>query len=659
MLMAPPKPKLTFRVGVIGHRPNRLEQSKISPLEKQIHTLLLFIREATQCARRQEAYAQDAETVLRIVSSLAEGTDRIVARVALDLNFQLLCPMPFPKAEFERDFAPETALSPNSIEEFRQLLDRARQAGGLVQFELDGLRANAPAAYGAAGRVLLNQSDVLIAVWDGRPAAGKGGTVDTLHAALAFHIPVIWIDAHNPDRWQLMKEPKVLQQKEEERDALAEEESKKPEGQRIEPRCVPTHQPTAIDDLRTEVRNALDPHIETKATHADAHTSMHNRTTLEMFLAETKPARNWGFLWKPFRDFWGGWKLRAPSLHVRPFEDAVADDWQKDLKAEHFGEWINQQLLPYYAWADKLADLYADAYRSSFVAGFLLGAIAVFFALLGMASGWTEVNLGFLEATCVAIELLIIVFVFWLITRGLRRVWQGKWLNYRLVAELVRHIRFLAPLGGGHPFPRLSPHLGRYGDPAQTWMYWYVRAVERRVGLPSVSIDRTYLTEYAEFLTRLIEEQHDFHATSAKRAISIDNRLHTVASGLLLGTLLACILHLSAFAFGFAVYPWVPRWLILAAAVFPALGAALAAIRDQGEFHRIGMRSEAMAERLGQLNLELNALKSRSNAAGSEPYSSMTSGALAELAMQVVQLMVDEVLEWRIVFVDRPLETRA
>jgi len=87
---SPPKPKLVFRVGVVGHRPNRLNSDKIPDLEERMRELLLVIREATQCARRHGGVfvgGATATTTMRIISPLAEGTDRIAARVALNAGF--------------------------------------------------------------------------------------------------------------------------------------------------------------------------------------------------------------------------------------------------------------------------------------------------------------------------------------------------------------------------------------------------------------------------------------------------------------------------------------------------------------------------------------------------------------------------------------------
>jgi hypothetical protein len=48
-------------------------------------------------------------------------------------------------------------------------------------------------SYERANRAILDRSDVLIAVWDGDPARGRGGTGDVVHDALERSLPVIVI----------------------------------------------------------------------------------------------------------------------------------------------------------------------------------------------------------------------------------------------------------------------------------------------------------------------------------------------------------------------------------------------------------------------------------------------------------------------------------
>ncbi|MEI9967291.1 MAG: hypothetical protein WDM87_01165 [Terracidiphilus sp.] len=51
----------------------------------------------------------------------------------------------------------------------------------------------ADVAYERVGRLVLEQSDFLIAIWNGEPAAGRGGTAQIVEEALEQNIPVIWL----------------------------------------------------------------------------------------------------------------------------------------------------------------------------------------------------------------------------------------------------------------------------------------------------------------------------------------------------------------------------------------------------------------------------------------------------------------------------------
>ena len=182
---------LTFGIGVIGHRPDRLQAADLPMLEKVVAGVIATVQDlARKFAGRQ----------IVILSPLAEGADQIVAKAGLAANCRLFCPTPFPLAEYEKDFPVETGARAG----FHALLAQARAANGLTLAELDGSREAPGAAYGTAGRVVMRGSDLLLAIWDGQKPKGEGGTVQTLQEALAENIPVLWIDAESPHALQIL-----------------------------------------------------------------------------------------------------------------------------------------------------------------------------------------------------------------------------------------------------------------------------------------------------------------------------------------------------------------------------------------------------------------------------------------------------------------------
>ena len=117
---------------------------------------------------------------VQVWSSLAEGADRLVAERAMARGASLVVVLPLRAAEYRKDFA-----DPLSVAEFDRLVGAAS--------EVHLARPDDPtreAAYEAAGREMLGHIDVLIAVWDGAPARGRGGTAQIVGEARALGIEV-------------------------------------------------------------------------------------------------------------------------------------------------------------------------------------------------------------------------------------------------------------------------------------------------------------------------------------------------------------------------------------------------------------------------------------------------------------------------------------
>jgi hypothetical protein len=176
----------SLRIGVSGHRvPPKLPEDSEAPLRALIERMLAAIVDTARKAKTAKAFV--------IVSSLAEGSDRIVAAAGLAAGFALQAVLPFDRAEYERDF--ETQMSRS---EFEELLARARDV-----FELDGEADQRPRAYEAAGLFMLANIEVLIAIWDGEAAAGIGGTAQIVERAIADGIAVVWIEPSHPNAMQI------------------------------------------------------------------------------------------------------------------------------------------------------------------------------------------------------------------------------------------------------------------------------------------------------------------------------------------------------------------------------------------------------------------------------------------------------------------------
>jgi hypothetical protein len=128
----------------------------------------------------------------RVLSSLAEGADRIIVKKFLAFpDTALWVPLPLPEEEFLRDF--ETSASK---QEFMHLLGEAEK---VITLSVTGSRED---AYLAAGKYILDHCDLLVAVWDGEPAQGPAGTSAIVALGRQRGLPMAWIHAGNNNHGQ-------------------------------------------------------------------------------------------------------------------------------------------------------------------------------------------------------------------------------------------------------------------------------------------------------------------------------------------------------------------------------------------------------------------------------------------------------------------------
>ena len=114
----PPKPRLTLRVGITGHRPNKLPKSDLPRIERQLREVFAAIEAAVAKAydANKAVYAGAPSAGakpyrIRLISGFAEGADQMaVAACPADWTVEAI--LPFPKDEYLKDFeqsAPATA----------------------------------------------------------------------------------------------------------------------------------------------------------------------------------------------------------------------------------------------------------------------------------------------------------------------------------------------------------------------------------------------------------------------------------------------------------------------------------------------------------------------------------------------------------------------
>ena len=181
----------------------------------------------------------------------------------------------------------------------------------------------------------------------------------------------------------------------------------------------------------------------------------------ERFLREKNTQYNLGVLWKSFIEltsepweFFIGLSLKLKKSFRSPRTDKVISFTRKKQGRNNVSP-------------DTLAVAYGDIYRSAFLATYLLAAVAVGMALLPIAFNFTHDVSIFGEKIFVYSEIIVILIMLLIVVIGRFKRWHERWLDYRIAAELIRHIRLISPLGGEQQLPPLPVHLAGYPHPSK------------------------------------------------------------------------------------------------------------------------------------------------------------------------------------------------
>ena len=150
-------------IGFTGHR-KLPDEAKC---REWVHTFL---------AEKKAAH----EGIVYGVSSVAAGADLLFAENCLLLEMPLRVLLPFPKEEFRKDFDDKTWARAEYVMQ------------NAVSVEVTGDRALRDERYYECGIETVQQSQLVLAVWDGQPPSGMGGTQEIVAFARDVGKPVVW-----------------------------------------------------------------------------------------------------------------------------------------------------------------------------------------------------------------------------------------------------------------------------------------------------------------------------------------------------------------------------------------------------------------------------------------------------------------------------------
>lgn len=128
-----------------------------------------------------EAVLHDVDGRVTGVSCLAAGADQIFARAVFKIGGELHVVIPC--RDYEKTFT-----DPEDAESFRHLIQNATSTTRLNH------EKPSEEAFLDAGRTVVQLSQVLVAVWDGKKARGLGGTADIVRYARlrGLAVKIVW-----------------------------------------------------------------------------------------------------------------------------------------------------------------------------------------------------------------------------------------------------------------------------------------------------------------------------------------------------------------------------------------------------------------------------------------------------------------------------------
>ena len=642
-------PPVRLAVGVTGHRG---DNPMLADDGAGIAAALAGLFTEIESALAAEQAATPALSILptRLHTLLAPGVDQLAANVASGLGWDIVAPLPFGRAlnvainaqprtqaDAQALLAGHDAADPAVQARARsirgwcerarlfQLADRDADIGALFEATLQAphdegvarhFNAAAAAQAALAGRVMVEQSDLLIGVWDNGNRDSVGGTGHTIVRALRIGTPVLLVDPAQPGAWCIVSST----------ESLAGWQARA--GQDRERLHAVVAAALRAGD-GSEARSLQDEPWHPRGTRA---ATLYRRIEA-LFGGEPRPFRPLVQDYEP--------PERVARSAGAPLVDAAAAMPGTD---HGFVTAVANHILPAFVRADGVSARLSDSYRSGMVANFILSALAVIVGVawlpLGVEGGkwlFALAEFGLLAA---------ILAITWV---GGRRRLHSRWFETRRAAEYLRHAPVLLLIGVARPpshWPRST---------ASAWPEYAARHLMREPGLPRVAVTRAFLRAALERLVAPhVAEQCAYHQAKARRLNLISQRLDHLAESLFKLAVAAVATWLLLRAG--AALNWLPdAWPQASAKSFaflgvalPTLGASIAGIRYFGDFERFAEISDVTAGKLAQVQVRLGQLL-----AG--PDSAIDYEGVSRLAHGIDGIVVAEIESWQAVFSGKPI----
>ncbi len=507
-------PRLTVNIGITGHR--YLAPDHEPALRRELAAIFRCVREQVQSmlnekegpvAIANELYAPEPRFVL--LSPLAKGADSLAAEEALALGYELHVPLPMAREEYEKDFEDE-----ESRATYRRLLAEAERFEHI--YEIRDSHPERSHAYADATRMVLNHSDVLIALWNNADTKFIAGTAATVSQASSMHIPVIHVHAEAAEATCFMADG--------------------------------IRSTNWQNRLRTRLQCLLLPveaHPTTRADKAQAKADL----KFVRSCAREGDSAPWcpGIITRAEKKFKALIGLLPPYLR-KPVEVDMLDTNKEVFTAQNLSilaTW-HQQFRKF----DKLAGDFSARYRGGLFLRYQVPFFATFFLCCALYCAtwnlscpeilqpawsfvcrltwsltWTVIQLlgwqgwfddcsasrsgvSFWQTLWFASQAFFLAIPILMYFVDKYQMWHRKFFSYRVVAEHLRQTQFLGPVG----FFMVREKESVFKDSPQRWTAWYYRALIREEGLPHAVVTHEYLSNWLAWTRdRFVVEQENYH----------------------------------------------------------------------------------------------------------------------------------------------------
>ncbi len=614
----------SITVGVTGRR--ELPEKQLERIESQVSDILDTIWTTSKDIVHKNPDIFSIKNMdLSVCSCLSEGADRFVVNQGLKLGYFIDAAIPFPEDSLVHARDLEGEEQDNSRAELKSFITQSRilpisdyakdNEATALENTPEGRRVRRK-AYLDAGLAMLEQSDILLALWDGEKSENVGGTYDIIKRAISQNIIVLWVHTE--------KDIPVCEY------AYIDGEFKSKK----------------IQDFSVQIQEFFG---------APWHFGFSN-CIKDMHATERKEP-----FWASFYDKL--YDIIAPKAKKSPIKT------QSQKKQSSTDSTIPLELPPSplkdIRIFSTLAGYYAKLYRSFFLLNCLLGALAVTVAIfaigLPMSLSGIKIALGFLE-----LGLLSLLWRLHVISQPQKEDWQHKSINYRFLAEVVRNSNFLYKQGISLPVRTALPY---YDIKVPLWVTWFTRIL--LLSHKNLKLAGHVGKVQKEHLLEWIMGQITYHQDKAKRCHHAEHALHSLVEKMFLITFMCIIIHLLGKIFTlspiflgvlftlalacvmrpitmlrtffliivFAICAFMPFGGLIhifgmLSILFPLWAMTLHALGQYGEFKRMENRSLAM---MTQLQKHKNDLEKAE-----------TSEEIIQVAEQAAETILDEVNEWNI-----------